>query len=482
MAKIAFLQNLWFEWLGVMQLSAVLKNEGHNTEIFIGNKKKIAKGLKKYNPDIILMSVMTIQYDWLKDVVEELRKKDFKQPIILGGPDATFSPDSLIQINGIDAICVGEGEDTIIELVEAITNKKNYDTIENLWIKKSNKIGKDGNFTDIIKNPVRILENDLDKLPYPDRDLYRKYKYFGKKKSYELFMAARGCPFNCSFCFNHKFNELYRGKGRLLRLRSPQNVVDEIKYVNEKYGIKNVMFIDSTFNLDKRWVIEFCNLFAEQTDLPMTCNVRADIIDEEIVKALANARCDPARFAIETGNEDLRNTILQKNITNDQIYNTIRLFKKYKIPFVSFNMMCLPTETLEMAWQTINMNREMAPNVVSICVFMPYQNLNITKYALRNGLIDENSFKEMIKPNHKMFRSILKQKDIKEISNLHKFFILLVRFPRLENIVKKLIKLPENIVFDGIFGLSLATELLGWSKVTKRRAIIEIVKNFRDLT
>ena len=126
-------------------------------------------------------------------------------------------------------------------------------------------------------------------------------------------------------------------------------------------------------------LIEFCNLFAEQTDLPMTCNVRADLMDEEVAKALAGARCNPARFAIETGSEHMRNSILEKRVNDKQIYDTVILFKKYKIPFVTFNMMGLPTETLDMAWQTIYMNQNLKPDVINIDMFMPFPNLNITK-------------------------------------------------------------------------------------------------------
>ena len=242
------------------------------------------------------------------------------------------------------------------------------------------------------------------------------------------------------------------------------------------------MFTDSTFNLNKQWLIDFCTLFAEQTTLPMSCNIRANIMDEDIAKALSNARCDPVRFAIETGNEKLRNSILQKNVTDEQIYYTAGLFKKYKLPFLAFGMMCLPTETLEMAWQTIHMNQKINPNVVDIGVFMPYPNMNITKYAIKEGLLDKDSFKKMTEGSHKMFRPVLKQKDIGKISNLHKFSPLLIRFPKLEGIVKKLINLPENIVFDGIYGLSIVIEFMGWSKVSRKRAIMEIAKNFRELT
>ena len=196
-------------------------------------------------------------------------------------------------------------------------------------------------------------------------------------------------------------------------MRTPQLVVDEIKEADRKYGIQQVMFVDSTFNLNKKWVIDFCNLFAEQTDLKMTVNIRADVMDEEIMRALSRARCDPARFAIETGSEEMRNSVLEKKLTDDQIIRTASLFKKYNVPFLTFNMMGLPNETLDMAWQTIEMNRELNPDVVNLDLFMPYPNLNLTKYALKMGILDEVSLKRLSEGEHKLFRSVLKQKEIK---------------------------------------------------------------------
>jgi len=475
-ARVAFLQNIWFEWLGVMYLSSVLKKEGHDTDIFIGGKEKILRELKSYNPDIIAVSLMGIQNDWLKDVAAGLRASDFKQPIIVGGPEASYAPEEVIGMEGINAICIGEGEGTMKDFVEAVEKKEKYDDIANLWIKKNSN-----GTTEIIKNEVRKLENDLDLIPTPDRDIYRKEAYFEQQKPYELFEASRGCPFDCSFCFIHQFRDLYRKKGKGLRLRTPQLVVDEIKEADRKYGIQQVMFVDSTFNLNKKWVIDFCNLFAEQTDLKMTVNIRADVMDEEIMRALSRARCDPARFAIETGSEEMRNSVLEKKLTDDQIIRTASLFKKYNVPFLTFNMMGLPNETLDMAWQTIEMNRELNPDVVNLDLFMPYPNLNLTKYALKMGILDEVSLKRLSEGEHKMFRSVLKQKEIKEVSNLHKFSLLLIRFPKLQRLVKKLIKLPENIIFDGIYGLSQVIEFLGWTKSSKKRMILDIVKNFRQL-
>ena len=480
MAKIAFLQNFWIEWLGVMCLSAILKKEGHDTDIFIGSNRKIMKELGIYTPNVIAISAMNMQYNWLEDILICLRKNNFTQPIIVGGPLPTFSPEKIIQLSGVDVICIGEGEGAIREFVDAVENKKTFTKIENLWIKKSEKKDSVGYFTDIIRNPLRALEVELDRLPYPDRELYRKYRFFRSDKLYEIFLAGRGCPFNCSFCFNHQLRELYIGKGKSFRIRSPQNVVDEIKYVVKNYGAKNLIFSDSTLNLDKKWIIDFCTIFSEHIRLPISCNIRADMMDDDIAKALSTVSCNPARFAIETGNEDLRNSVLCKKLTDQHIYHTVSLLKKYKIPFVTFSMMGLPTETLEMAWQTIYMNRRIRPIEVRINMFMPYPNLSITKYAQRHRLIDNDSLKNMSRGRNKIFGSVLKQKDIKEVSNLHKFSILLIRFPKLEKLAKKLIKLPENIIFDGIYLISAVSEFLRL-KISIKRFIIEIFKNIRGI-
>ena len=476
MARIAFLQNLWFEWLGIMYLSAVLKKEGHEVELFIGDKDKILKDLTVFKPDVIGVSLMGIQNEWLRGVAKHLRGNGFKQPIIVGGPEASYAPDEIIEMEGITAICVGEGEDVMKDFVDAVMQKNSFDGIANLWVRKETE-----GSSEIIKNEVRKLENDLDLIPNPDRDLYRKEAFFSQEKPYELFEASRGCPFDCSFCFIHQFRDMYRRKGKGLRLRSPQLVVDDIKDTHQKYGIKQVMFVDSTFNLNKKWLMEFCELFAEQTDLVMTVNIRADNMDDEIMQALAKARCNPARFAIETGSEEMRNGILEKKLTNKQIQNTASLFKKYNVPFVTYNMMGMPNETLDMAWTTIKMNQDLNPSVVNMDLFMPYPNLNLTKFALNEGILSESALKGLSMGGSKMLRSVLKQKEIKEVSNLQKFALALIRFPKLESIVKKLIKLPENFIFDGIWGLTLVWEYSNWTYVSKTRMVADVLKNFRQL-
>ena len=143
--------------------------------------------------------------------------------------------------------------------------------------------------------------------------------------------------------------------------------------------------------------------------------------------------------------------------------------------------MGMPNETLEMAWETIKINQEINPDVVSMELFMPYPNLNLTNFALKEGILTESALDGLARGQNKIMRSILKQKEIKEVSNLLKFGSTLVRFPKLESIVKKLIKLPENFIFDGIWGLTLVWEYSNWTHTSKTRMFMDIFKNFRQL-
>jgi len=472
MAKILFLQNVWYEFLGVMQLSAVLKSNGHACDVTLGSKKEILKEIKKIKPDLIALSLMNVQREWAFQITKLIKENNIKAPIIVGGPDATLVPE-IINNQNIDIICRGEGEGALLELADKLGKHKDITKIKNLWIKKDGKI---------YKNELRPLIENLDELPFHDRVLYNKYKFFREKEA-TVFLAWRGCPFNCSFCFNHSFSKLYAGKGKFLRVRSPENIINEIKEVNKKEKIKTVFFIDSTFNLNKEWIIDFLQKYKKELNIPFTFNVRADLIDEEIIKNIADTHlCANVRFAIETGNERLRREILNKPITNKMIIEAMRLFKKYKLKVVVFNMFGIPEETVENALETIKINAKVKPFVSSNLIFMPYPNLDITNFALEKGYVNKKDFKKLSLGKYKIYRSILKQKDIEKISNFHKFSVLGMKFPILLPIINILINFPQNKIFDHIYNFSQAWDWRKWENVSFWRFAQEIMKNYKEFS
>ena len=473
MAKIVFLQYIWFEWVGIMSISALLKKHGHSCEVIIGSKKETLAELQKINPDIIAISSMTSQHEQIYDLAKAIKKVGLKGVMIVGGAHPTFFP-QMIERPGIDIICRGEGEYPMLELAEAIDQGKDYSQIKNLWVKK------DGN---IIKNEIRSLIEDLDSLPLPDRDLYNKYPKYFKNKTFETFIVSRGCPFQCTFCFNHSYKKIYQGKGRFVRFNSVDRVIEEIKYVTKKYNSKSVVFADSTFNINKPWLLELLRRYKEEKiPVPFTCNFRADLVDEEIVRAVADTKkCSLIRFGVESGNEELRNTVLKKGLTDKQLFNAAKLFKRYNIKFFCYAMMGLPGETVENALETIDILRKLDSYGVDIGVYMAYPRLELTEYAIKNGLMTDKDYWKLSVNPYRFYMSIFKQKDIVKVCNLHKFSIVLIKMPFLLPIVKQLIKLKNNFAFNTVY---LVTQAYYWKKASNAslpRIMKEIYYNFKRM-
>lgn len=468
MVKVVFLQNIWTEFFGVMILSSALKKAGHDCEVIMG---KDVESLKISKPDLIAFSSMTVQHVWVSEMAKTLKESGVNVPIIVGGPHPTFFPEVIDDPN-IDMICRGEGEDAMVELADALENGEDIRTIRNLWVKEKDKI---------YKNEVRPLIEDLDSVPWGDRELYRKYDYF-KNMSYSSFIGSRGCPFDCSFCYNHAMRNLYHHKGKYVRWRSVDNLINEIKALNDKHNIKQVMFVDSIFNMNKKWFISFLEKYKNEVPIPFSCNVRADTLDDETVKKIKETGlCASLRFAIETGNARIRNEVLKKNLTNEEILTATALCKKYDIPVVLFSMFGLPGETLDDAYETVRLTQTIKPLVASNYVFLPYPNLDITNCAISNGYLDPKDIAKLANNPYRIHRSILNQKDINEVTNLHKFAALAVGYPALMPLLRQLIKLPPNKIFDMIYNISLFLEWRKWEKASFMRMLREVLSNYKEL-
>ena len=236
---------------------------------------------------------------------------------VFGGPHPTFFP-KLIEHPAVDVICRGEGEQAIVEMANKINaGEPVYDTL-NCSFKRN------GEF---ISNGLRPLIANLDSIPNPDRLIYRsKYSYL--RKTQAAFMAGRGCPHRCTFCFNHSLQRMYRGLGSFVRFRNPEKVVDEILQVAGQWKVKTVYLQDDTLFLNKRWLGEFAQLYGDQVGLPMLCLVRADQVDEESIAALRSAGLKNVFFGIESGDEAVRNDLLNKGVTDEDIHRTARILRK----------------------------------------------------------------------------------------------------------------------------------------------------------
>ncbi len=441
MAKFLFLQNLPFEYMGPMYISALLKKYGHDCRLFIlSEHKDYLQDLMEYDPDLIGFSTMTGPHKWVLKIASEI-KSHVNKPILLGGPHPTFFPE-IIHEPPVDMICLGEGEFTVLELMQKLDKGEDISHIQNLWIKRNGQI---------IKNDLRPLIEDLDMLPFPDRTLYDDCRILRSVPAMK-FLTGRGCPYRCTFCFNHKLNELYRGLGRIVRKRGVDSLIQEIREASEKYRLKLIRFPDDTFTGNRRWLLEFLLKYKQEIDLPFTGLAHANELDEEVVQALKSSGCLNIYFGVETGDEGLRNRILKKNLTNKQLIDTARLLRKYKLKFGTYNMFGLPDETLTMAFETIRLNRHLRPDYTINNIFQPYPKTEIADFASEQGFLEPDvEYLDTMNEG-----SILQIKDIDQIINLSRFAYLAIKFPVFIPVIKILIKMPPNRLFKMVFDLTNA--------------------------
>ena len=425
--KVLFIYHFEFhEPLGIMQLSAFLKQHGHACYfIDLALQKDYAAEIKKICPDIIAYSLTTGTHSFYQMFNRRLKKQmDFVS--VFGGPHATFFPE-FIDEDGVDVVCIGEGEYPLLELADALEGGRDYTAIANLWVKRK---------SDIHRNEVRPLIGNLDTLPFADRELVNKYAHYRKMHG-RIMLSGRGCPYSCAYCFNESYRQLYKGKGAVVRKRSVENVILELKAVLEKYRPWRFKFVDDIFILDTQWCLEFCARYAKEVRIPFFIHTRLNLLTEEVVSGLQRAGCMSMMFAIESGNDYIRNKVLQRNMSEAQIVQGARLLRQYGIKAQSNNMVGIPDETLEMAFETIRLNIRCKPDYAWCSLLRPFPRTRIWQYCKDKNYLGTQEAGETF--YRKSTLRILKRR---QFENLHHLFSLMVAFPVLLRFARPLINLP----------------------------------------
>lgn len=371
------------EGLGI--ISAILKREGHETLLldstFGLKKEEVIRKTKKFDPDLLFVTTATNDFENTKKICRLVRKI---KPIltVAGGFHPTIAPEETIQQDCFDIVCVGEGEGAVLDLIKSLEKGKLNTKIKNLWLKKNNKI---------IKNPIRNLEEDLDFLPFPDREIYDYEKYLKWNHGTATFITTRGCPFNCTYCINHFLANMYKGKGKYVRFRSVDNILEEIKQVLKKYGekIKNLEFYDDTFTLDKKRIKEFCERYPKEIGLPFNVNARVNATSKEIFQMLKKAGCVRVSIGVESGDPIIRNKILRRNMTAKQVVETFKWAKQMGLKTYSFNMVGIPFETKESIQKTIKLNRIIKPDYIGVSIFNAFKGTESYDLVKKHGWLKD---------------------------------------------------------------------------------------------
>jgi radical SAM superfamily enzyme YgiQ (UPF0313 family) len=480
MSKIVFIQDGMRDRYGILCLYTYLKKHNHESEVFISDvEDDIVGAVLNSNPDIIGFSTMTTEFKIHQSIAEQIKKRRKDLPIIVGGSHPTFYPE-IINDPNIDVVCLNEGEYALVELLNIIGEDGDLGqaiNIKSLWVKYNNKV---------YKNEMGDLIKDLDEVSPKDRDIYCKRYEELRGRPTKTIYVGRGCPFDCTYCFNHALKKMIKGKGSMIRLRSINNVFNEIRILKEKYGLQWVHFNDDTFNFRREWLNEFLERYPNEIGIPFFCNVRADFLDEELVVKLKNAGIVRVNFGIEHGSYEIRKKLLKRNITDEQLIRAGELFRKYKIRVFASNIMGLPGETMDDAMKTIEINRKIKPEFSGVTLLQPFPKTDIYEYAKDRGVLsDDFSFDQLTGCSsvytNKVSKSPINQKNIMILENIQKLSHYLIHYPFLTFLIKGiLVKIPLTNFYERLYLFPLYLIQIKYENSFKRK--VAIIKRLFSLT
>ncbi len=450
--KILFIvkkEIISIEYAGLMLISAVLKNAGYTVRgVVEQDYGRIAAFVSEFQPNIIGFSMTTGQHQFYLDLVRKL-KETFSFISIFGGPHPTYFPEVINQ-EGVDIVCVGEGEYPMLDLVEHVSTGRDYLDIPNLIIKNNGSIS---------TNPPRPFLQELDNLPFEDRELFG----FPDYTNFTI-LANRGCPNNCSYCFNHRLKKL--AAGRYIRQRSVENVIAELKMLRNRYNATRIEFQDDIFILDKKWLANFADRYPTEIGLPFLCHVRANLVTQEVVALLKKAGCTTAVMGVESGNSTIREKILNRRMSTEMIITAGRLFRQYGIELLTQNIIALPGETIKMAFDTVDVNIQIKPQYMNLYFCQPYPGTEIEKYAVENGFFTAYFDGLPESANARSSNKIpIITPEAREFRLLADIFQILVKFPIFVPYARSALTLKRDTQFNRIWSSLVSLPIVAFSNL-----------------
>jgi radical SAM superfamily enzyme YgiQ (UPF0313 family) len=347
-------------------------------------RKDFFEKIDSFKPDVLGVTANSIEFEKFEGLIEVIKGIKPKPFVIIGGVHPTVAPEEVIQNPFIDALCRGEGEEAWEEFLMRLINDRDISDIKNLWIKTK---------TSIKKNPIRPLIGE-DKLWERPLD----YSFFDKRHFTAPFdgkiyhrgqiESSRGCPFECTYCANTAFKNVYRGLGKFVRIRPFENLVKAIKKQVE-LGSEMIQFQDECFlSIPYAHLKKFCEWYCEEIKLPMMVQTRPESVKEEKIKLLADMNI-PVQIScgIESGSERILFEICNRKTTLQNIKKAFEIIKKYNIRATGYTMIGFPTETREEAFQTIFLIRDLDLDISIMSIFYPFIGTPLRELCVENGYI-----------------------------------------------------------------------------------------------
>lgn len=349
--------------------------------------EEIIRRIREFQPDVIGITSTTFQFPVSCKVAEKIKEQGWKGLIILGGIHATIAPDDLAD-SPFDAFSIGEGEITLTNLMKRYVHGEDITNIKGLNIKSDGMI---------INNGYPEVLEDLDVLPQRDYEIINAKKILEMSNGWFSVSFSRGCPYACKFCINQKLRKDFMASTNIkyYRCQSVNKVITGLlEYIKAYPAIKMFNFDDDLLIMDKKWFAGFAEEYRikiyERYGIKYVINTRANLITEDIVKKLKASGCHECQVGFETGNEELRNDVLSKEITNAQLEKAFDLFNKYEVRSLAYTMVGIPGESKDSVKETIKELVRLKPTLIRMTFFEPFIGTPLYDYCIENNLFNDS--------------------------------------------------------------------------------------------
>jgi len=367
---------------GVGQIDACLRRAGHESELLYLRehleRDEFIERFKRVQPDAVLFPINTHQWvdtpryaQWVREVSDV--------PRVFGGIHGILDAEKVIEHPAVDVLCVGEGEEAMVEYCDALEAGHEPTGIRNLWRRLPSG--------EVERNPMRPLIEDMDALPIDDREMW-DHDWILRDSLWEVgVMGGRGCPFSCTYCANSARRIKYRGLGKFVRMCSPEHMIDIVAHLAPRIPFRKIFFEDDVFTMDHDWVRHFCALYKERFDYPFKVYIHVQTVTKEILQTLKDAGCYMVMAGVEAGNEKLRRELLNRQMTNAELIRAFRWCDEVGLQTWTFNIVGFPGETEQTIQELFDLHRTLHPNGAQCSIFYPYPGT-----ALFDKCVDEGLF------------------------------------------------------------------------------------------
>ena len=336
---------------------------------------EIKKSIEEFNPSVIGLTVKSQNFTSGTIVAQIAKKINPEVKILVGGAHSTMNGTKVFECKDIDFACIGEGENTISDLLNTLENNRDLNLVDGIKFRENNKI---------ITTKPRAYIDDLDTLDFALTTAPKVLKNFDRypKRAFGYVFGSRGCPYACTFC------ESKAMWTRKVRYRSPENIISELKQMYE-FGIRQVNFDDDTFGISKKNIKIINDLLEKELpDMTYTCETVVQLAkDEQVVKDMKRGGCTGTYVGIESGNNEMLKSI-KKTQTTDECVQAIRNLQNHGIDSHAFIMVGFPNETEETFKQTMDFLPKLKPDNIIFSVFTPYPGSDLFYQCQKDGIID----------------------------------------------------------------------------------------------